>query len=677
MRPPLSRIPLLPAAIGVATGIVFSLWLPEYVVLWCIIAAILSIILIWRNEWWIAMTTLAVIPGTITAVIHNRNLAESISGEWEGEIVAVAENDRASAIEIEVLSRHDSDNQWTKISPFKVRIFVPSPDSIYTPGQYVRFDATLCPPSGDTDLPYQISERDRMLREEYAAMTLITQEHITSTGHHSLRTRVAEIRTHLSDILLRSTMRSRTKEFLTAALFGHRQLLAPDTLEAFNRGGVSHVLAISGLHVGILLWIFSLLLVPVRLLNRRSSTLLIIAAIWLYALLTGFSPSVTRAVVMVSMVLAGKIVQRTATPFNSLLLAFIIILLVSPLALFNIGFQMSFCAVASILLFTPHINRVSPRHRVRFFISSTIGGSLAATLSVGIISAYYFHTFPLLFLISNLVLAIVLPPMLTCGVAVIMLSLLGIPTEWLCYVADALYHLNSLYLQLLEHIPLSSLTNLYFPGWIIVIWIVGLIMLKLRFVTRRRFYGYCTAILLVSSVVLILLPYHTQNDDNSTHIYFQRQRTLTTIIVERPHNPQGSTLSLISSAVPHMRRQLYSDFIEENQEWITRHDIKEVRISDTDTIIADDIRLLMIHQGKSVHHYDGHFTHAVICRGFTGTLEDICDSLSVDTLILSYDMHPKVFNRIRLEAEESGWPYISLKDSALTIHSGCPVAPAQ
>ncbi len=666
MRPPLSRIPLLPVAIGMASGIVFAFLSPDFAIAGCIIAAILGGVLIRRGEWWMAIVALSVIPGASTTLLHDSNVDTTLSGEWEGEVIEVAQSDRASTLDVNIYSCYDGKKR-IGISPFNIRIYVPSPDSTYIPGQYIRFGATFTTPTDDIDLPYQIPERVRLRDLDLAYTVLITQENISTCGHCGWRTSVASLRTRLTDILLRSSLQSRTKEFLAAAIFGYKHLLAPDTLEEYERGGISHVLAISGLHIGILVWLFTLLLFPVRLLSRRIFSILIIVLIWMYALLNGFAPSVTRAVIMVSMILAGNMLQRSPTPFNSLLLAFIVILLVSPLSLFSIGFQMSFCAVASILLFTPHLNRVSPRHRIAYFFGSTLSATLAATLSVGIISAYYFHSFPLLFLLSNLVLAILLPLILSSGVGIILLSLLGVPTGWIANIADALYNLNALYLKALSHCSFTSLTDLYFPAWIIILWIAGLITLKLSFITQRKVYGYCTAILLLSSVIIILLPNQRADYDTYSRIYFQRQKTVTTIIVERPDTPLSKKIEILTSASPHTREALLNDFKERNREWIIRDRISDIRISDSDTLSADNVRLTMIHRGKKAAHLDGKFTHAVVCRGFTGTLTGIRDSLAVDTFILSYDIHPKVFKRLKAEAEEYGMSYISLKDSTYSI----------
>ena len=152
-------------------------------------------------------------------------------------------------------------------------------------------------------------------------------------------------------------------QVLKGMLLGLRGELSPDILDAFRDSGSIHILAVSGLHVGLIATVcffgFSLLRLP-----RKTTDLLTIAAVVLYASLVGFRPSVFRASLMAVIYLISRIIDRDKDPFNLLAFAALVLLLINPAQLWEVGFQLSFAAVAAILYFTP---------KWEHFIARTIG----------------------------------------------------------------------------------------------------------------------------------------------------------------------------------------------------------------------------------------------------------------------------------------------------------------
>ena len=218
------------------------------------------------------------------------------------------------------------------------------------------------------------------------------------------------------ELLLRSSLSSAACEFLTATLTGDTSILTEDTRHLFSSAGIAHILALSGLHVGILVAVIAIALFPLYALRlRRTRLLLTIILLWGYAVFTGLSPSVARAVIMATALSGGLILQRRYFGINGLLLAACVIIISSPLQLYQPGFQMSFISVASILAISPLINRIDRKRRLLFAISSMAGVSIAATVGTGIVSAYYFHTFPLLFLIANIPVLAIMPFIMGAG----------------------------------------------------------------------------------------------------------------------------------------------------------------------------------------------------------------------------------------------------------------------
>lgn len=195
--------------------------------------------------------------------------------------------------------------------------------------------------------------------------------------------------------------------FISALTLGYKEELSNEIKEAFRASGTSHVLALSGLHVGIIYAVLAFTLSFLRK-NRKqiiTQQTIIIIALWIYAFITGLSPSVLRATIMLSIVSFGMILEKKAFTYNSVAAAAFLILIFNPFQLFDVGFQMSFASVLSILYLNPLINAIyKSKNRISNYIWSILSISIAAQLGVFPIALYYFGTFPTYFFISNLII---------------------------------------------------------------------------------------------------------------------------------------------------------------------------------------------------------------------------------------------------------------------------------
>lgn len=185
---------------------------------------------------------------------------------------------------------------------------------------------------------------------------------------------------------------------LDALLLGRREGLSPELRHLYARVGASHVLALSGLHLSILfglvnMWMLRVLTHPWL---RYALGVLTLLLLWGYALITGFSPSLTRASVMMSILLLSQMRLSGMSGWHTLGLAASCMLFFAPSMLWNIGFQLSFAAVAGILLFYPPLLALLPLpHGLIRWLGQAFGVSLAAQLGTLPLLVYYFHSFSL------------------------------------------------------------------------------------------------------------------------------------------------------------------------------------------------------------------------------------------------------------------------------------------
>ncbi|MGJ5642507.1 ComEC/Rec2 family competence protein [Formosa sp. S-31] len=212
---------------------------------------------------------------------------------------------------------------------------------------------------------------------------------------------------------------------ITALLLGQRQDVSDVLYDNYAKAGVVHILAVSGLHVGILLLLIHFILSPLHSLKYGKLPKLITTLIllWGFAFLTGLSPSVTRATTMFSLIAIALNWNRKTNIYNTIAISAFILLLSNPMYLFDVGFQLSYLAVLSIVTIQPKLYALwIPKYSIIKFLWSTLTVTIAAQIGVLPLSLFYFHQFPGLFFITNLIVVPFLSLLLGLGLLVLILA---------------------------------------------------------------------------------------------------------------------------------------------------------------------------------------------------------------------------------------------------------------
>ncbi len=260
-----------------------------------------------------------------------------------------------------------------------------------------------------------------------------------------------------------SHLRGDPAHLLKGIILGERQALSKRVQKAFSDAGVIHVLAISGLHVGLVITIFFTLFRSMRL-GFRLSSLATILMLGAYSGIAQFRPSVVRSSIMGALILFGLCLQRKPNPLNSIGAAGLLILISNPLAIFDLGFQLSFVATISILWLYPKLKELLPQTLWRGGrLKGWLGGSLLVSLSVQLGIApfliYHFHRLPLISPLSNLLVVPLVGISLALGLAGSALSLISPHLGYTLAAANWLFLKLTLWLTgLLSQIPYSSIS---------------------------------------------------------------------------------------------------------------------------------------------------------------------------------------------------------------------------
>lgn len=278
------------------------------------------------------------------------------------------------------------------------------------------------------------------------------------------------------------------RNFLISILLGDREYLSDELKNKFADSGISHILALSGLHVSIiamfLLYVFSIFFWRG---NAKWKYLICIPAVWLFVLVTGLSPATVRAAMMISIYFGAIILERKYHPFKSLLWTVIIILLVSPASFFDIGFQLSVICVASLILFVKPLTVSEKSDKGPFSkILSLILVSLVATISSWAVCSFYFDRFAFIFLPANMIVVPLLPFYIGIAIVYIIAYSAGISIPLFGFLLDKGY--DGL-MGLVDWVSsLGGVVTDFSVGSItVMLWLLALAVLALRFHYPKKF----------------------------------------------------------------------------------------------------------------------------------------------------------------------------------------------
>jgi len=324
----------------------------------------------------------------------------------------------------------------------------------------------------------------------------------------------AKQRQNIVSALRKAGFKEEHLELMQALILGQKQTIDKQTYNEFAEAGVVHILAVSGLHVGIILLIIQFLLRPLLRLPQYGRPIMVIFSIlllWCFAALAGFSPSVMRASTMFSFLALGQLNRRKTNSINMLCLSALVLLLIKPQFLFEVGFQLSYAAVFAIVMLYPVFSKMyQPRLKIPKLFVDTAYVSIAAQIGVLPFQLYYFHQFPGLFLIGNLVIIPFLGIILSGGLLCIALGLLEVLIEPIVitysWVLDALRS----YVSWLSQFENFVIQDLFFnePMFLSLITLVFSFVIMVREFHKTRILLFLITALIFSMISIFQISKH-------------------------------------------------------------------------------------------------------------------------------------------------------------------------
>lgn len=339
----------------------------------------------------------------------------------------------------------------------------------------------------------------------------------------------------LSAILEKSGLSGDEYSVAAAILLGNDDTMEPDLKAEYSNAGVSHILSVSGMHVGIIFMILNYLLIPFNWIKRFRylKPIILFFAIWSYANITGLSPSVVRSATMFSFVLMGTLFSRRTNIYQSLYASLFIILIAEPLLIFDLGFQLSYLAVFGIVIFQKPISNIyAPKTKVGNYFWSLTSVSIAAQLSTFPISVYYFHQFPNYFLLANLAVIFLSFCVMLAGTAVIGFSFSLWVSHFLAQILELLIRIMNQVIHFIQKLPgaITENISITFIQMVLLYFLIATFFVAVKERYKIAFF-FSLGILLVFVVFTTVIKF--QNSTRSEWVLFSIPKTSALLFHER------------------------------------------------------------------------------------------------------------------------------------------------
>lgn len=502
----MSLMPAVPVAVGLVCGIALrqytaSLWWPL-----CAAAAVMLFFLCSRHIAGFACFVSACgwVLANFAYVPHAEayHLPEDET-YFVGVVEDVREHPATRNIRVDVIAHGVSPVSLSACDRFSASVGIPSLDPVINSCDTIVARGMMIEIPRPAYMP-SVSEYEQYLASagisaRCASAELLQIKPGMSKSSEPLRRKVAMC-------LLDSHLQYESAALVAALIAGDDSLVPENISTDYRYAGMAHLLALSGMHVGILLMIIALLLLPVRLwVSRRIYIIVAVALLWLYAVFTGMSVSVVRATVMATVLLGARLLDRRYSALNALAVAAIVILLADPMALSEIGFQLSFAAVGSVIIFMPRVNELCDSRRLGSWLPVVQVAALSAAAFIGTlpILVYHFGYVSVYSILTALPVCILMPLILCSGALYTMFLVCGVHWNWLGSVVDNLCSMLSGLASAVASVPYSSITVPAIGSvWFVLLWGMVLILLWFALLKRSMLTTACALCLLAGVLML-------------------------------------------------------------------------------------------------------------------------------------------------------------------------------
>ncbi|MBO9583365.1 MAG: ComEC/Rec2 family competence protein [Flavobacterium sp.] len=314
-----------------------------------------------------------------------------------------------------------------------------------------------------------------------------------------------------------------------ALILGQQQEISQEIIQDYQYSGATHILSVSGLHVGFIMLFITFILKPIP--NTKKGSFFKLASILVslagFAIISGLSPSVLRSVVMFSFLAIGNHLRRNGNIYHTLLVSVLLILLFEPYFLFDVGFQLSYIALFFILWLQPILKNIyKPKNKLIIYIWEALTVSFAAQIGTLPLCLYYFHQFPGLFFVTNIIILPILSFIMIAGIVVMIFAIFTSPPLFVTVVFEKSIYLLNFMIHAVASVDSCVIRDISFNLyhlWAFSFFIIGFIVWIKKPSFHKLLFVFASIIMIQLSFILTKIK--TENEEELI-VYNEKNNTL-------------------------------------------------------------------------------------------------------------------------------------------------------
>ncbi len=549
----------------------------------------------------------------------------------------------------------------------------------YTATRLQRGDLVLFQPQlrriSSAELPYAFDYAAYMRRQGILYSQYLADGSWRLSSHTdrlALRDRAQHVQRRCVESIGRLGLSPENSALLSAIVWGYKQDIPATVRDYFSAAGLSHVLAVSGLHTGIIAFLLWLLFYPLRYTRLRPlQTVFTLVLLWVYAFITGLSPSVVRACIMATFVGVARLLHRHNTTLNALLGAALITLLFAPAQLFDVGFQLSYTAVIGIVLLAPYLDiarLMECRSTPVRYVSGLLAVSLSAQTATTLLAAYYFHYIPVWGVLANLFLVPLLPLPVLFTLCTQLLEVLHLPYKTIAVAADAITTLLVDGANSIAQLPGAVIEGVWVTLPILACSVVLLLCLWQMFM-RRNLKPLPVALVAIIVMQGVVLYEQLRPVEATAFVAAEQRHTVMQLLDEERHCIILATDT--THAEPRAGREMRMRYRAEWQMATVGDTLATTHIYVALPFVRYYDKTLLWVDEESWRGVQADVPYAIDCAVVTeryrGKIADLLRNFAIGEVILSPALYPARALQLQEECDQAGIPCHDIKNAVIWL----------
>jgi competence protein ComEC len=490
----------------------------------------------WLNRWVFGIITyLFLFASGLTLTIFNRSESLIKTGEQQNALIKVLDSPEvrlsSTRVSVRLIALKEND-EWIEINERSLAYFSVN-DTLSQSLEYgsiIIADAIFNEPPVAKN-PFQFDYRNYLKKKNIHRVTFIPSESwlLIDKKDHWLFSNAFLLRQSLLEIFEREGIRDENLAVLSALTMGYKTLLDQETRRVFSASGAMHILAVSGLHVGILFATLSAFLFFLNRIRRGRiiKAFILVLFLWFFAVFTGLSPSVIRASLMFTLVIIASAISYKTNIYNTISASAFIILVANPMLITEVGFQLSYFAVISIVFFYPYIYKlVYIKNKWIDKVWVLISVSLAAQLGTFVLGLFYFNQFPNYFLLTNLYAIPIAFIVIYLTIGLIAFSAIPMLVSFFGSLLDYALSILVYLIRLTESLPYSTTVGVSISQTQTVVLIVAIVTLAFFLEYRKPVYLKVILLLGLAFYIEKAIIFSNQFNQSELVVFSNRQSSI-------------------------------------------------------------------------------------------------------------------------------------------------------